>query len=299
MENENFTIEDIETYCLGEMAPEQKFALEEFMQKDEDFAQEVQKYSRLFAGFMALQSESFAGQLTQWAAEWEEPDNLELIEWYLKDALGEKAKKTVEDRMKVDQSFAREVQRQQSLMTGFEAIRSIDFAQQMKRWEAQESAPAKIKSLSPLIRRIAIAASVLLVTAVGVAWYINSHFSNSALFATFYQSPNIGGTLGVQTTNDFQDEFATAHRSLQAADFPGAIASFKKIQSQLPNIDLDPLAKQYYSDNIEWSLLLAELGKGDTGAGFFNRLESIANNPEQEYQAQAAALLAKMKSIFY
>lgn len=292
-------MEDIESYCQGEMGPEQKNALEELMQHDEDFNQEVQRYSRLFAGFRALQSESFAGQLTQWAAEWEESDNLELIEWYLKGSLGEKAKKTIEDRMKADQNFAQEVQQQQSLLTGFEAIRSMDFAQQMKRWETQAPAPAKVKSLSPLIRRIAIAASFLLVTAIGIAWYINSQFSNSALFATFYQAPNMGGTMGIQTTNDFQEEFAAAHRSLQAADFPSAITSFKKIQSQLATIDLDPLAKQYYSDNIEWSLLLAELGKGDTGAGFFNRLESIANNPEQEYQAQAVALLAKMKSIFY
>ena len=127
---------------------------------------------------------------------------------------------------------------------------------------------------------------------------MKSQYSNQKLFASLYQSPNIGGTMGGQGLDGFKERFSTAHRELQANQFKQAIQAFTELSTTLETLDLDPLAKSYYEDNVEWSLLLAQLGNDEIGNDFRAKLERMAKDQTHEYQMQAQTLLNKLGSFW-
>ena len=104
--------------------------------------------------------------------------------------------------------------------------------------------------------------------------------------------------MGGQGLDGFKERFSTAHRSLQANQFKQAIQEFTDLGSTLEALDLDPLAKSYYEDNVEWSLLLAQLGNDEMGNDFRAKLEQMKKDQTHEYQAQAQTLLSKLDSFW-
>ncbi len=299
MDRKVYTIEEIEAYCRELMPLEDRLQLKQQLEVDETLREQVQAFQPIFAGFSALQDIRFAKQMTQWEEEGRGTDDMELAEWYLQGELGERATQAVEQRQKGDPGFEKKIESQKVLLDSFAAAQSEAFSQKMQQWEPKETTPLKVKSRSPWIRRLSIAASFLVLAAVGLNWYISSQYSNQALFAAFYQSPNVGGTMGGATNSEFQVAFAAAHRLLQAKDFPAANTAFQQIKQQLETTSFDPLAQQYYTDNVAWSGLLAQLGLGQTDASFYTELDRIAGNSQHEYQEQAIALRSKLNSIFY
>lgn len=299
MDRKVYTIEEVEAYCRETMPLEDRLQLEQQLPKDETLQEQINAFQRIFAGFAALQDIGFSQQMTEWEVAGREADDMELAEWYLEGVLGEKAQQAVEERRKGDREFEHKITAQKVLLDSFAAVQSEDFSQKMQQWETDEKSPLKVKSRSPWVRRLSIAASFLVLAAVGLNWYISNQYSNQALFATFYQSPNIGGTMGQQTNDEFQEAFAAAHRLLQAKDFPAAATAFQAMKLQLETTSFDPLAQQYYTDNVTWSGLLAQLGQGQTDVNFFTTLDRIAGDSGHEYQEQAVALRTKLNSIFY
>lgn len=299
MDRKVYTIEEIEAYCRELMPLADRLQLEQQLQADEALREQVQAFQRIFVSFAALQDIRLSQQMTQWDEEGRETNDMELAEWYLQGELGERAQQAVEERQKEDRDFEKKIVTQKVLLDSFAAAQSEAFSQKMQQWEPKETSPLKVKSRSPWIRRLSIAASFLLLAVVGLNWYISSQYSNQALFAAFYQSPNVGGTMGQQTNSQFQEAFAAAHRQLQAKDFLAANTAFQQIKLQLETTSFDPLAQQYYTDNVAWSGLLAQLGLGQTDGKFYTELDRIADKAEHEYQEQAIALRSKLNSIFY
>lgn len=299
MDRKVYNIEEIEAYCRKAMPLEERLALEEQLQEDEVLQGQVKAFQRIFAGFIAMQDIRFSQTLKTWEAEGQETDDMELAEWYWEGNLGDRAQQAIKERQEKDTAFNNKITQQKTLLEGFAAAQAEDFSQKMRQWETKESPSLTVKSRSPWIRRLSIAASFLVLVGVGLTWYVSNQYSNKALFATFYQSPNIGGTLGQQMNDEFKTAFASAHRLLQARDFPAAAPAFEQLAAQLATTTLDPLAQQYYTQNIAWSRLLTQLGLGQTDEGFYLELDRIAADPKHEYQEQAIALRAKLNSIFY
>jgi len=299
MDRKVYNIEEIEAYCQETMSLEARLELEQQLPEDEVLQGQVKAFQRIFAGFVAMQDIRFSQKMETWAAEEQETDDMELAEWYWEGSLGERAQQAIKERQEKDAAFKSKVAEQKTLLDGFAAAQAEDFSQKMRQWETMDRAPLTVRSRSPWIRRLSIAASFLVLVAVGLTWYVSNQYSNKALFATFYQSPNIGETMGQQMNDEFKTAFATAHRHLQARDFSAAVPAFEQLDAQLETTTLDPLAQQYYTQNIAWSRLLSQLGLGQTDDNFYAELDRIAADSTHEYQEQAIGLRSKLNSIFY
>lgn len=299
MDRKVYNIEEIEAYCQETMPLEERLLLEQQLQQDEVLQGQVKAFRKIFAGFVAMRDSRFSAIMKSWEEEGQETDDMELAEWYREGSLGERAQQAIKERQEKDAVFKNKVTEQKTLLDGFAAAQAEDFSEKMRQWETKEREPLTVKSRSPWIRRLSIAASFLVLIGVGLTWYVSNQYSNKALFATFYQSPNIGETMGQQMNDEFKTAFATAHRHLQARDFSAAISAFKQFDVQLETTTLDPLAQQYYTQNIAWSRLLSQLGLGQTDENFYAELDRIAADSTHEYQEQAKGLRSKLNSIFY
>ena len=260
MENEQFSIEQIEGYCLGLLPRTETELLEQEMAKDQQLQNRVSQIQTILDAFLAARTQAFSEQLDLWQKDAMDRDRLELIEWYLNDELGPKARQAVEKKRDEDPAFAQLIQDQQKLFSLFDAKRTEDFANKMKQWE-NGGGKAKKRLLYPLIRRVAIAASFLLLISIGSLWLISRSYSGPALFESYYQAPAFGGTMGeTDDNNDFANDFAKAHRHLQSNEYQEALELLKQLQTKLPNEALDKLSSKFFAENIEWSVILAQLG---------------------------------------
>lgn len=298
MDNKVYTLEEMEDFCLGKLSLAEQLTFEKQLASDAQLQRQVRLLQSILDGFTALQTEIFSEKMHTWSEEVQEEAYAELVEWYLQGELGVEARHYVEQKRKTDTSFDALFRAQQALLEGFEAARSEAFVEQMSQWKSAKQAEVPVRKLGPWVRRFAIAASVLFLLGWGGWAYMKSQFSNEKLFASSYQSPNIGGTMGGQTLDQFREEFTAAHRSLQARRFAEAMEQFKDLQTSMTQLELDPLAKAYYEDNLEWSLLLARLGNDQVDEDFMTELEGLAKNTEHEYQEAAQQLLAKLNSFW-
>lgn len=298
MDEQGYTLEEIEGFCLGSLPNAKRSAFEARLESDHALQHQVKLIQSILDGFSAIRTENLAAQMNSWAIASQETEDAELIEWYLSGDLGPKAQHFVEKRRKTDPEFDALFKSQQSLIDGFEAAREASFVDQMAKWEEEAKSETPVRRLNPWIKRMSIASAILLLVGIGGRSYMKSQYSNEKLFASFYQVPNIGGTLGGQNVEGFKEDFSTAHRSLQAQQFDEAIQQFTRLQTNLPALELDPLASSYYQNNLQWSLLLARLGNDSTGPEFFTELRAVASDSSHEYQSNAQALLDKLNSFW-
>lgn len=298
MDEKVYTLEEIEAFCLGKLAAKEQSVFEQRLTVDEPFQRRVRLIQSLLDGFAAIAAEDLAQRMNHWAEDLREQEDQELIEWYLNGELGPTAKQSVEQRRQTDTAFDSLFGSQQALLEGFEAAQADTFADQLTTWENEAQAETPIKSFNPWIKRLSIAASIALLIGLGGWGYMKNQYSNQKLFAALYQSPNVGGTMGGQGIEGFKEQFTKAHRSLQARAFPTAVQQFKELSTLLPDLELDPLARSYYDNNVEWSLLLAQLGHDQIDEDFRAKLERIATDDSHEYQAQAKTLQNKLGSIW-
>ncbi|NRB51424.1 MAG: hypothetical protein HRU41_27380 [Saprospiraceae bacterium] len=298
MDDKVYTVEEIEAFCLGSLPADQQLTFEQRLESDELFRRRVRLVQSILDGFVALASEQLEERMAGWASTLQEQEDAELIEWYLSDELGPTAKKYVEERRLTDATFDTLFQSQQEIFAGLEAAQADDFASKLATWEKETQAETPVRPLNLWIKRFSIAASIALVLSLGGWGYMKNQYSNQKLFAALYQSPNIGSTMGGQGLDGFKERFSTAHRSLQAKQFDKATQEFIALSTALEALDLDPLAKSYYNDNLEWSLLLARLGNDDIGNDFDVKLEQMAKDQNHEYRTQAQTLRTQLNSFW-
>mgnify|MGYP000158873017 CR=1 FL=1 len=298
MDEQVYTLEEIEGFCLGSLPKAKRSAFEARLETDNALQHQVKLIQSILDGFSAIRSEDLAAKMKSWARASQETEDAEVIEWYMGGDLGRKAQDFVEKRRETDPEFEALFKSQESLLDGFEAAREASFVDQMAKWEEEAKTETPVRRLNPWIKRLSIASAILLLVGIGGRSYMKSQYSNDKLFASFYQMPNIGGTLGGQNVEGFKENFSSAHRSLQAQQFDEAIQRFTRLQTDLPALELDPLANSYYEDNLQWSLLLAQLGNDSTGQEFYIELQAIADDASHEYQSNAQALLDKLNSFW-
>lgn len=298
MDEKVYTLEEIEAFCLGQLSAQEQLAFEERLVEDRSFQHRVELIRSILDGFLALATEDLEKKMNSWAGGLAAQEDEELIEWYLTDELGPKAKQYVEERRTTDAAFATLFQSQKRLLEGLEAAQADTFAKQLTAWEKEAQAEVPIRSLNPWIKRFSIAASIALIIGIGGWGYMKNQYSNQKLFTSLYQSPNIGGTLGGAAVDAFKESFSSAHRSLQAGDYAESVRLFTALNEALSALPLDPLAKSYYEQNVEWSLILARLASDQINDDFLSGLERIAEDDAHEYQQQARTLQTKLDSFW-
>lgn len=298
MDEKVYTLEEIEAFCLGTLPAEQQLGFEKRLAEDKRFQHRVELIRSILDGFLAMAAQDLEKKMTGWANELHEQEDEEIIEWYLADQLGPTAKRYVEERRREDAEFGTLFQSQRQLLEGLEAVQSDAFANKLTSWEKEAVKHTPVRSLNPWIKRLSIAASIALLVGIGGWGYMKKQYSNQKLFASLYQSPNIGGTLGGTSVSQFKEQFSAAHRSLQGRDFQEAVRQFTALGILIEDLELDPLAKGYYENNLEWSLLLAKLGNDQVDQDFRSQLERIAKDEAHEYQTQANTLLDKLNSFW-
>ena len=308
MESQDINIEQIERFLLKNMKAEENAAFELKMKSDANLTKEVNAYRTFFNGAKSLQSTHFQEKLEQWSSEWAESDEEEslLIEAYLNDNLHSDLKPKVEQRINDNTAFANKINTYKNLHTGFNTLSEQSFSEKMQSWNEAASDKNNTKKeakIRPLFRRLAIAASFLLVFSVGLKQYANQNYTTENMVHTFYSTPQLGNTLGGDNgdaLSNLEKEFESAHDALQKKAYAKAAAGFDEVLSTLPSTNLPQDRVDYYQDNSKWNKALALLGTGDSITATKALLSDLAKNANDKfYRTKAQELLSKMNSFWF
>ena len=307
MPSENNLLETIEHYLLGTMPSEEKVAFERRLKTDETLAAEVEAYRSILSGFGAMQMEDFGASLKQWENEWEksEQEETELILWYLTDRLEAETKEKIELKINSNTAFANKVAQYKTILDGFGAIQMESFANLIKQWDTEESAtateskPEKEAVRISLFRKLAIAATILMLLFAGTGWYFQSNFSDAAIIADAYKGPRDAATMGkeVELSKALDQQFRSAHKLFQQKQYTEANAAFNTFVDSMAVSNLDDFTRNYYLQSVEWTSILARIGEGNDMQRVKRDLKRISGNQKHSYRKDAATLLKKLDSM--
>ncbi len=258
---------------------------------------------------------------------------------------------SAEERTEFESALAQDVQLQEELNTHRlerEAVLLMlqqDFKTKIKTWRAEESqeststtqaeAPkeAKVVDLQKktpakrvsLIRRLSIAASLLLLIGFGASIWNGQNYSNSALADNYYMLADTGGDKG--GTASVEADFQTGLTAfVNEKNYTRAIAAFEKIPTNSPQyieaqyylghafyqsknyneaakkfemvLSNDSLPAFLNRTKIEWNQILALLAAGQTDATFEQKLNKIATDGQAPFKQKAQELQTEMNSIW-
>jgi anti-sigma factor RsiW len=304
-------IESIELYLKGAMPPEESQAFEARIQSDPKLAEEVEAYRVIFSGFEGLAGEELRDKMSSWSAEWRQSDMEEtmLIEAFLKDELHPDLKQSVEERMAKDTSFASKVSQYKTVVTGLGGMADEEFKQTLAGWENKEVIqldPAQNNSkgkLRTLYRRLAVAASFLLIISVGVKWYASANFNAGTIAATAYFRPETGGTMGNQEPQAallVEQQFAKAHDFMETKDYESALESFDNVLLSLDIAGLSESRKNAIRDNAMYSKALALLAQDEDMEEVKSLLEELnATSADNYYKTKVSELKERLDSFWF
>lgn len=305
MPSNNYDIEPIERFLLGQMEPGELAAFEARLLSDEGQRLEVSAYRQLFDGFAAVRSEVFRGQMQAWEAEGDAAaDEAELIEWFWNGELQGPGRAAFEERLREDARLARETEAYGQLHKGFAGARSEDFRGKLESWEkAQSRQPElRVSARRPALYRIAAAAAaVLLLAAFGLNWYARHYYSAGSLAGAYYQPPRSETVMGEGQPGltEIARQFAQANGLFQQGQYPAAYQAFDALLAILPTAALDNFNRRYYQEQSEWNRLLAALAMDDPPISPAEEARRIAGAQGHEFQAAARELSGKMNSAWY
>jgi len=272
MHTEDYDIATIEQYLAGQLEAGAAARFEAQLERDETLRTDTGQYRRLFDGFAALRSQTYQDKIAGWEAE------AQLVE--------------------TETEFA-------PVLEGLAALRSEQLRGKMTGWEAahQAEAPfvktAVVKTLRPVfVRRLAVAASILLLAAVGLSWYATGNYSAEHLVESYYRMPNIGNTMGGEQTlrNRLESRFADAHRLMEQKSYAEALIAFGEVLTLSRSAGLDEARMRYYSDQVSWNRVLILLAQKAPEAEVRAALEKVAGDPQNEYQGKAGELQKQLGS---
>ncbi len=284
----------LEAASAGKLSEEETQKLEAELAQLPEGVTAAAEYRQLWAGFAALRSEEHRSKIAQWDADWQSADNQELAEWYLENKLSQENQNFVERRMEQDAAFAELIKQQGAMQAGFQALKDEAFRNQMDTWGEEETPSAKVRTLRLGWRRVAsIAAAVVLLIAAGTFWNLSNNYSDEALAAKYYKVPPTGNTMGAGEPLEeaqYLNAFASAHQSMQDQNYAAARIQFEQLGTAIPpeNFSADDLT--YYQDNLDWNIVLAMLGQGETGEPLSRRISVILSSPNHTYYNEAKEL---------
>jgi len=274
MHTEDYDIATIEQYLAGQLEAGAAARFEAQLERDETLRMDTGQYRRLFDGFAALRSQAYQDKIAGWEAEAQLVEN--------------------------EAAFA-------PALEGLAALRSEQLRDKIAGWEAahQIETPAEksaiVKTLRPVfVRRLAVAASILLLVAVGLSWYATGNYRAEHLVESYYRMPNIGNTMGGEQTlrNRLETRFADAHRLMEQKSYSEALIAFGEVLTLSRSAGLDEARMRYYSDQVSWNRVLILLAQGAPEAEVRAALEQVVGDTQNEYREKAEALKAQLDSFW-
>ncbi len=311
MDPRQVNIETIEAYFQGKLSSSEQQTLEKEISSNPDLAGEIEAYRKIFTGLDALGKASFINKLEQWSEEWKTTDGEEsmFIEAYLKDELHPDLKSVTEERIKSDSSFAQKVEQYKTIISGLDVLAGQEFKDKMKTWEAEnektekEATPKQGAVIRPLFRRIAIAASFLLVVSIGLKWYVSANFGPDAVMEAAYFRPETGGTMGSEIPEEIQlveKQFASAHDFMENQEYEMALEAFDNVLLSLEVTEFPESRKDAIRDNALFSQALAQIALKEDTEDIKELLdELISTTSDSFYRSKAEELLKKLDSFWF
>jgi anti-sigma-K factor RskA len=309
MDPRQVNIENIELYLKGEMTPEESQAFETRMDSDPELAEEVQAYKVIFSGFSGLAGDQFKEKMASWAAEWQRSDQEEtmLVEAFVKDELHPDLKRSVQERIQTDTAFAKKVDQYRIVLSGFEGMRDEAFKQTLTSWEekkvVKQDTTQHKANVRPLFRRLAVAASFLLVISIGLKWYAAANFNTATIAESAYFRPETGGTMGSQTPETVllvEQQFAQAHDMMESLEYETAIESFDNVLLSLDVAGLSDSRKTAMRDNALYSKALALLALDEKTEEVRELLQELNNlTADNYYKTKVRELQAQLDSFWF
>lgn len=223
-----------------------------------------------------------------------------------------------ETQLASDEVLQQEVAAYRKIISGLKGIREDQFAADVRKWAAEAQSAGNTRPVNNgdqlltvsrgavirrMYRRIAVAASMLLVLGMASVWWISRQYADEKLVTEAYVAPLNSGTLGVQEqqTGDLEKQFREAHRLFEAGDYGQAAPAFGTFIIGLENSPdaFDNLTRKAYLDNARWTSLLAKFAAGQIPEKqLMEELKTIADDPASDYAEKARELRKDMRSFW-
>lgn len=142
----------------------------------------------------------------------------------------------------------------------------------------------------PMFRRVAVAASIVLLAGVGAWLWSGSAYSNDAMAEQlfFRDSYDVMRSSDQTKTLSIDSLLNVAQRAFEAGDYGTAQTIYEPLLTQ----DTE------YLDQIEWNLAMCLLMQDDRPAAD-KLLDKIASQPDHGFHSNAKKLQRKMNHLFY
>lgn len=240
-----------------------------------------------------------------------EDNNYDKIQAYLRGEMNPTDKRAFEQNLAVDPGLKLELALHRMADDSIELLIEHDLRHTLDRWSeasnggasdtASETGGGRVVFMRMVTRRLAIAASVLLVLGFLGGIYMGNQYSDSALADTFFQQSSglrsgivSGGALAEGITLLEAEQFAEAEaffggsfdESFQTeVNYYKGLAQFgqdkyEDAMDSFASVITDNDAR--FREKAEFNYLLATMGAGqaETDTQFANLIKSIQNNPD-------------------
>lgn len=298
----NELLAQLEALRAGRLSEEERKKLRQALDELPQGEEEEKAFNQLWDAWDALHFEEQGTNFAAMDVEWQATDDIELVEWYLEGELSAANQQAVETRKVNDPAFAKLLEEQAQLSSGFEDLKDDDFRQQLRKWDKEEDKPtAELRGLRANWKRLgAIAASVLVLMVAGASWFAKQNYSDEALVSRFYKPPPTGNTMGAGAAEEkaYLTSFASAHEALESKNYQEAAQLFANLSTQVPPVNFSDEDLKYYQDNLDWSIVLAKIGEGKPEAEISARLERILGDEQHTYYQMALELKKDLRSIW-
>jgi len=266
-------LELLEWYHSGQLSTAVQASVQERLQRDGAFLQLYEAYQPIWDGAAAARSEDFRGQMQQWE--------------------GMESKSKLESESESESKSKLESESESKLESESES--KLESESESESESKSEIPGAIVIPLRRSWRSFAAGIAACLILGVGSLLWLRSQYSGENLVAGYYQRPPLGGTLGNQDSMEqYLADFAKAHRAFQAEEYDEAGANFVALSTRIPPAEFGEEAVKYYQDNIDWMVVLAQVGAGHENGDVEQRLSLIINNPNHAYKTEALALQADL-----
>lgn len=215
----------------------------------------------------------------------------ETIEAYLKGSLGQAELAEFEQKLKTDELLQRTVQRHRDAAFAINYHRNKMVKTRLKTIDTeitQTESPRVYRV--PLFRRIAVAASVLILIAAGMHFYAHRAYHPDAIAESLFVSSQSETFRGQETnTGSIDASFSLAEAKFNAGDYLQARQIYQGILNE------DTILK----DRAEWNLTLCLFAIDEDSNEFITALDKIRADTSHDYHDEAQGLHETMQGMLY
>lgn len=215
----------------------------------------------------------------------------ETIEAYLQGSLEQAELTLFEQKLKTDASLRLMVQRHRDAAVAINYHRHQTAKARLKIIDTEISRTENPRVYRlPIFKRIAVAASVLILIAAGMHYYAHQTYRSTAIAENLFVSSQSETYRGEEIKSGSIDEkFSLAEVRFNAGEYVQA----KQIYLEILN------EETILKDRAEWNLTLCLLAINAGSAEFITALDNIRGDPNHDYHTEAQKLYDTMQGMLY